>query len=194
MTAAQKLNLLSIEDFIKNYEGMRCQFHEGEIWEAQATTPDHSYIQAAIAEVLRSFFNKIGGGGPTRPGGWWIFSEVAVRYSDKSLFSHDLAGWKRSHFPERPQRYPIKDRPDWVCEILSSNSSNDRIKKKAVLHEHEVPFYWIVDSVEKTIDVLKWNLEGYTSVLDVTEGFVGKIPPFDAVILKANVLFGEEDD
>jgi Uma2 family endonuclease len=192
MTAAKKFNPLTIEEFIENYEGTRCQFHEGEVWEAQATTPDHSYLQGSIAEILRSHFNKTSG--PKTPGGWWIFTEVAVRYSGRSLFSHDLAGWKRARLTERPRLFPIKDRPDWVCEILSSNSSNDRIKKKAVLHEHEVPYYWIVDSVEKTIDVLKWTQEGYVSILDVTEGFEGKIPPFDAVVLKANVLFGEEDE
>ncbi len=192
MTAAKKLKSITIEEFETQYFETRCQFHNGEVWEAQATSPDHSYLQSTISQAIGMLFNKIGG--PLRPGGWWIFTEVAVRYSDKSLFSHDIAGWKRSRFPIRPQRYPIKDRPDWVCEILSSNSSNDRIKKKSVLHEHEVPFYWIVDSIEKTIDVLKWTQEGYVSILDVTEGFEGKIPPFDSVTLKANVLFGEEDE
>ena len=68
------------------------------------------------------------------------------------------------------------------------------VKKKAVLHEHEVPFYWIVDPTEKVITVFEWSPKGYVSILDVTPGFEGKIPPFDAVTLKANVLFGEEDE
>ena len=133
MTAAKQLMPLTIEEFEVQYFGTRCQFHEGHVWEAQATSPDHSYLQRSIGEGIGLFFNKAGG--PKSPGGWWIYTEVAVRYSGKSLFSHDLAGWKRSRFPDRPRRFPIKDRPDWVCEILSSNDANDLVKKKAVLHE-----------------------------------------------------------
>jgi Uma2 family endonuclease len=192
MTAAKKLTTMTIEEFETQYFETRCQFHEGEVWDAQATTPDHSYFQSSFAACIHALFNKTGG--PKSPGGWWIFTEVAVRYSARSLFSHDLAGFKRYKLLERPKRFPITDRPDWVCEILSSNSSNDRITKKAVLHEHEVPYYWIVDPSERSINVMEWSEKGYVSILDVTDGFEGKIPPFDAVTLKANVLFGEEDE
>ena len=192
MTAAKKLTPVTIEEFESQYSETRCQFHEGEVWEAQATTPDHNNFQGAIGEILRSFFHKKGG--PGRPGGWWILPEPAVRYSAKNYFIHDLAGWKRSHFPDRPKHFPITERPDWVCEILSTNEANDLVKKKAVLHEHEVPFYWIADPFEKVITVFEWSPKGYVSILDVTAGFEGKIPPFDAVNLTANELFGEEDE
>jgi Uma2 family endonuclease len=192
MTAAQKLKPLTMVEFEEAYEETRCQFHEGEVWEAQATTAEHNNLQGAIGELLRMLFHKKGGLG--KPGGWWILPESAVRYSLKSYFIHDLAGWRRLRVPEIPKGVPITIKPDWVCEILSSNETNDLIKKKAVLHEHEVPFYWIVHPTEKVITVYEWSVKGYVSILDVTEGFVGKIPPFDAVILKANVLFGEEDE
>ena len=192
MTAAKKLKPMTIDEFEEAYEGTRSQFHEGEVWEAKGPAPDHSDLMGALTEILRSLFNKKGG--PKLPGGWWIQPEVSVRYGNKNLFVHDLAGWKRSRFPERPRLYPIIDRPDWVCEILSSNDSNDLVKKRTVLHEYEVPFYWIVHPTEKIISILEWSPKGYISILDVTEGFEGKIPPFDAVSLKANVLFGDEDE
>ena len=191
MNVAKKIEPMTIDHFIRNFEGTRCQFHEGEIWEAQATTFDHSELMGAISEVLRALFNKRGG--PRKPGGWWIVPEVAVKYETGSLFSHDLAGWQRQRVPTRPTGFPVSFRPDWVCEILSSNSSNDRITKKAVLHKSEVPYYWIVDPLERSLNVLEWSGKGYISILDVTPGFVGKIPPFDAVDLSANALFGEED-
>ncbi len=192
MTTPQKPKLLTIEEFQEAYQGTRCQFHEGEVWQAQATTADHSDLMGAISEILRQLFHKRSG--PQNPGGWWILPEVAVRYEMGSLFSHDLAGWRRSRVPERPSGFPVTVRPDWVCEILSTNSNNDRIVKKAVLHKCEVPFYWIVDPIERSIQIFEWCDKGYVSVLDVTAGFEGKIPPFDAVTLKANVLFGEEED
>ena len=192
MTAVRKKNLITVEEFIHNYEGSRCQFHEGEVWEAQANGPDQSYLQASMAAELHAYFNKTGG--PKAPGGWWILTEAAVRYQNRSLFSHDLAGWRRSKTPDRPRRFPITERPDWVCEILSINEANDLVKKKAVLHENEVPFYWVVEPTEKVISVFQWQEKGYLSILDVTANFVGRIPPFEALDLKANVLFGEEDE
>ena len=118
MIAAKKINALSIDEFIEKHEGTRCQFHKGEVWQAQATTPDHSHIQLYIGRFLANYFGKTSGPG----GGSWLFTEVAVKYGENSLFCHDLAGWRRSRVPERPRRYPVTERPDWVCEILSKQA------------------------------------------------------------------------
>ena len=192
MTAAKKLSHMTIEEFELAYEGTRSQFHEGEVWEAKGPAPDHSDLMGALTEVLRSLFHKKGG--PLLPGGWWIQPEVSVKYGLNNLFVHDMAGWKRSKHPERPRLYPIIERPDWVCEILSSNDSNDLVKKKSVLLNNEVPYYWIVHPTDKIITVLEWSSKGYVSILDVTQGFEGKIPPFDVVKLSANLLFGEDNE
>ena len=201
MTAAKKISTITIEEFEELYKNTRCEFHNGEVWSelgpldstksAQAV-PDHSYLQFCIGKELGNLFHRTGG--PKGPGGWWFFDEVAVKYGQNSLFLHDLAGWKRVTTSQRPRRYPITERPDWVCEILSSNDSNDLVKKRAVLHQHEVPFYWIVHPSENIITVLEWSPKGYVAILDVVAGFEGKIPPFDNVTLKENVLFGEEDN
>lgn len=200
MVVIKKIEPITIEEFMRTYKDTRCQFHNGDVWDEESpdsirqalSVPDHSYVQFCIGKVLGSLFHR--SESPKGPGGWWFFDEVAVKYGQASLFIHDLAGWKRARLPERPRRYPISERPDWVCEILSTNSTNDRITKKATLHAHEVPYYWIVEPQERSISVLEWSEKGYVSILDVTEGFVGRIPPFDAVELKANVLFGEEDE
>ena len=68
MPSAKKLKFLTIEEFQEQYLNTRCQYHEGEVWEAHATTPDHSELMGALTEVLRSLFHKTGG--PNRPGGW----------------------------------------------------------------------------------------------------------------------------
>ena len=53
MTALKKVSPVTIEEFIENFEGTRCQFHEGEVWEAQATTPDHSDLNGAQKDTFR---------------------------------------------------------------------------------------------------------------------------------------------
>jgi Uma2 family endonuclease len=87
-------------------------------------------------------------------------------------------------------------RPDWVCEILSSNKRNDLIKKKRVYHRHQVPHYWIIDPEQETLAVYRWAQDGYTEVLVGERGDVIRAEPFDAVPLAVGVVFGddEEDD
>jgi Uma2 family endonuclease len=187
---SKKINPITIEEFIKNYEGTRCQFHKGEVWEAHPTSPDHSHLQLYIGRLLANHFGK----GSEPNGGWWLFTEVAVKYGDNSLFSHDLAGWRRSRVSHRPKRYPVSERPDWVCEILSANSARDLITKKKILFENEVPYYWIVNPLENILSVFEWSPKSYLSILDIDLSFVGKIPPFDAIDIKLAVLFGEIEE
>lgn len=191
VSTAKKTSPLTIDEFETLDLAPRCEFHEGQVWNAQATTPAHNNLQGALSEVLRSLFHKKPGG--SRPGGWWILPEAAVRYGTKSLFVQDLAGWRRTRVPEIPKEFPIRQRPDWVCEILSTNQANDRHTKRLVLHEQEVPFYWRVDPNERMIEVYEWDDKGYILSQSQNEAFVGRIPPFDATDLKASVLFGEED-
>jgi Uma2 family endonuclease len=191
MSVAKKIELISIEQFENNYIGTHCQFHEGVVWESQANSPDHSYAQISIAETLSFLFNRKKG--PKKPGGWWILTEAPVRYGTTSFFSHDLAGWKRDRIPDRHRRFPITDRPDWVCEILSTNKLNDLRLKKKVLHDNVVPYYWVVSPTEQYIEVFEWDEKGYISILDFGLEFVGKIPPFDNVTLNAKHLFGEHE-
>jgi hypothetical protein len=200
MNAAKKIETISIEEFEARYFNTRCEFHNGVVTgeetpgerkQAQAA-PDHSFIQFCFGQTLGPLFNKKSGSKP--PGGWWLFDECPVRYGDKYLFLHDLGGWKRARVPERPRRYPITEKPDWICEILSTNHSTDRHTKRAVLHEYEVPYYWIVDPVGRLIEVYEWAQKGYVLLMTLDETFKGKIPPFDSAELKVSHLFGDEDD
>ena len=104
MNVAKKIPVLTLEDFILQYEGTRFQYIDGEAVESQAVKPDHSFAQSAFAGTLWPLFSSKGG--PNRPGGWWILTEAAVRYG-KTLFSHDLAGWSRQRLPQRPRSFPI---------------------------------------------------------------------------------------
>ena len=121
-------------------------------------------------------------------------TEAPVKYGRLHLYSHDVAGWRRERSCEYPEGYPISLRPDWVCEILSSNFRDDRVRKQKVLHEWEVPFYWLVDPGFREIRILEWHDEDYKIVKDVDVDFRGALPPFDAVPISVKALFGLDDD
>jgi Uma2 family endonuclease len=102
----------------------------------------------------------------------------------------DLAGWRRERLPSPWDERRIEALPDWVCEIVSpSNAAHDRVTKRRIYGEQRVPFYWIVDPVERTLEVLR--LEGSTWVdggtFDATA--VARVPPFKEVELVIGRLF-----
>jgi Uma2 family endonuclease len=124
-----------------------------------------------------------------------IRTEVHVQYFEDELFCHDLCGFRRDLHPEIPTAWPVVVRPDWVCELLSpTHEKRDRIDKWNVLFRAKVPHYWIVNPEERLLEVHRWTPSGYEFALKATSGDLVRAEPFDAVELRAAVLFGDEDD
>lgn len=93
-----------------------------------------------------------------------------------------------------PSEVPITTRPDWICEILSTNRRTDLVKKKRAYHHHQVGHYWLIDPVDETLSVHRWHPDGYVEVLVADRDERVRAEPFDAIELRVAVLFGEDDD
>jgi Uma2 family endonuclease len=174
------------EDELKRYELI-----EGAITERGAGSGAHGAVQAKTVEAVSPFHRRPGG---RWPGGWWFGIEVDLYFDEQNTLKPDVSGWRRDRVPERPREMPVMIRPDWVCEILSTNKRNDLIKKKRVYHRHGVPHYWIIDPVEESLTVLRWTPDGYVEILVAERGEEVRAEPFEAMALKAGVLFGDEDE
>ena len=190
MNEARKL--LSPESFALEYEGQCFELVYGTPQAMPPAKTIHSNAQTSLVLALGSLFQRKAGTGA--PGGWWFATEAPVKYGHLHLFSHDIAGWRRERAPKRPTDYPVSLRPDWVCEILSSNFRNDAEVKKKILHEWQVPFLWLVDPAHQEIRILEWEDAQYRVVSDVGLEFSGSLPPFDALPLAVKDLFGVEDE
>jgi len=160
---------------------------DGELVEKAAPSFDHGDVQAGISSQLGSRFR-----GPPRDGGggWWLVNEVEIEYEQRQIYRHDVCGWRRERLPERPTEWPVRVRPDWVCEILSrTNASNDTVKKLRTLHRHGVPHYWLVDPDRKTLTGFRWGESGYVAVVSAEAGERVRAEPFDALELDTTALF-----
>jgi Uma2 family endonuclease len=189
---APALKLATLDDLLAIPESeRRCELIEGSIVEKAAATGEHGQAQFNLSTCLTPFRRRTGGGWP---GGWWFATEVDVYFDPANTLRPDVVGWRRDRVPERPRGVPIMVRPDWICEILSSNKRNDLIKKKRVYHRHQVPHYWIIDPQEETLAVCRWMQDGYLDVLDAERGEEVRAEPFDAITLKVGVLFGDDED
>lgn len=179
-------DLLAIPEETRHHEIV-----DGELVEKEAASGKHGRAQVRLSRRLGPYERRPGG---RWPGGWWFASEAEILLSDRDVFRPDVAGWRRERLAEPPDEVPITVRPDWVCEILSSNRRNDLIKKKRVYHRHQVGHYWLVDPLEQTLMVYRWSPDGYIDVLsaDATERV--RAEPFDAIELVVGSLSAEFDD
>jgi Uma2 family endonuclease len=174
-------------------EDKRAELIHGVIVERVGPALEHGNTQVQLGAWLGRRFNR--SRSERWPGGWWFVTEADVQYETHEVFCHDLMGWRRDRMPERPQGRPCRARPDWVCEIISPpTEKHDLVDKMPVLHRAQVPYFWVVRPVPKTLEVYRWTAEGYVVRTMAASGDVVRAEPFDAVELRVAVLFGDEDD
>lgn len=184
------------DDFWAIPEGER--FHElyaGEVVRKSTPTNEHGDAQAGVVGALRVPFQRKPGGG-RGPGGWWISTEVEIALETGEIVRPDVVGWRRERTPERPTGTPVKVRPDWICEVVSSdNAKNDTVKKLRLYHGAEIPHYWLVDDPrDATLTVMRWSRDGYVTLLRAERGEVVRPEPFEAIELEVGTLFGDDPE
>jgi Uma2 family endonuclease len=185
----EALKLLTVDDLIES-EDERVELIDGEIVRRPMARFEHALAQSALIDEVRTFRRGAG------PGGWWIVSEISVRYNEHQCPSHDLAGWRRSRVPARPSGI-MTLAPDWVCEILSpGHERKDTVHHLLLLQRAEVPHYWILSPQDRTLIAYALDDGSYRLCYSVTylpgeTPSKARIPPFESVEIDLDYLFGE---
>lgn len=183
--------LATIDEWMSLPDDDRSELIEGELV-YKLESAEHGFCQSAVAAALFGFNRPLPS--DKGPAGWWIGTEIKVIYEGRpNGFRHDVVGWRRNRHPEKPKGRRVVTKPDWVCEIISTNRGNDIIRKKRALHEHHVEHYWTVDLARDVLTVYRWEERNYIPVLELLkdEG-KAEVEPFFGVELEIKTLFGEE--
>jgi Uma2 family endonuclease len=186
VTPATVADLLAIPEEVRHHEIV-----DGALVEKEAASGRHGRAQVRLSRRLGPYDRRPGGRGP---GGWWFATEVEIQLAETEVFRPDVAGWRLERLASPPDVVPIIVRPDWVCEILSTNKRNDLIKKKRSYHHHQVGHYWIVDPHEQTLAVYRRHSDGFVEVLIADRDERVRAEPFDAVEFRVAALFDDDDD
>lgn len=190
--ATRKPALATAADIAGRPDADRLEIIHGAIVERVMPSPEHSLGSAKLGALTDPFNRRPG---PRVPGGWWIHVEVHVEHEPHELCCHDAAGWRRERVPERPTGWPVRIRPDWVCEIASpGHERSDFADKLGILHRAGVPHYWIVHPEQRMLLVHRWHADGYVLLLTATSGQRVRAEPFEAIEIDVGELFGEESD
>ena len=190
----EALKLKTVDDlFAAMQEDERVELINGEIVKRPMARFSHGLVQSGLADEVAFFKRKKG------PDGWWIATEVSVRYSEHHCPVHDLAGWRKSSVPEPPTGV-MDIRPDWVCEITSpGHESKDLVVQLLQLETWQVPHYWIISPEDHMIIVYEYEAaQGHYRVVfsreysaETDSGLVA-IPPFAERGIDLGYIFGIE--
>lgn len=188
----------TIYDWLAIPEEERAELIHGCIVYHAFPGPAHGHAQRRLGVQLDPYTRRGGGGGPrSAPGGWWITLEVDMEIGDVAC-RPDIVGWRRDKHPRCPQpdaRGVCTDVPDFVCEVLSkSTARHDQGDKRVAYFEAGVEHYWLVDTANGTLTVLRRTDPGYVVVLSAGRGDVVQAPPFEKVKVIVADLFLDEDE
>jgi Uma2 family endonuclease len=127
-------------------ENMTGEIIDSELYVSPRPSRGQAHTASSLGgEIIPPY--TFGRGGP---GGWIILVEPEIRLGE-DILAPDLAGWKSERFPIEEEHNWISAVPDWVREILSPNRLRaDRIIKMPAYAKHGIPYFWLVDPMNKT--------------------------------------------
>jgi Uma2 family endonuclease len=170
------------------------QVLDGELYVHPRPARRHLRTASSLGARLHVDFDAGDPGSKTSGGEWVILAEPELHLGGDILVP-DLAGWLVNRFPGTDQSDDpfLTVAPDWVAEIHSPSTRRiDRMKKVPIYARESVRHLWLIEPVERSIEVLR--------LLSTTYEIVGvwggedegpfTLEPFDAVPLPATAFWG----
>ena len=154
---------------------------DGQLHATPRPAPRHAVAASGLLSDVHQSFQRGRGG----PGGWWIVVEPEVHFVPRSeLTVPDIAGWQRERMPALPDTAYFETVPDWVCEIASPSTARyDRLTKLPLYERHGVPFVWLIDPLERWLEVHVLDAGRYTCSARLQGDEPIRQPPFEAVAI-----------
>jgi len=176
------------EDLMKVPDIMVAELIEGELYAWPRPARPHARAASPLGMKIGSAFDI----GETGPGGWWIVVEPELHFV-RNVRVPDIAGWKRDRVPEYPDAGKCEIAPDWACEILSPSTARvDRVKKLPIYAHAEVPWVWIIDPLEQTLEVKRLTNGQYPDVALHAGDEKVRIEPFTDIENDLSIIWGRD--
>jgi len=186
VTARHDRRPKTYDDYLALPEGVKAELLDGELYMSPAPKGRHVRVNSIAAAQLITRFGLSSTTTADGPGGWWILYEPECHLAlDKRVVIPDIAGWRRERMPSPPaDSHKFLVVPDWVCEVKSpSTASRDALIKMPRYLEAGVEWLWMVDPVDRRVDVFRGGGPEWVEVTGVEGAVRARVPPFDEVEL-----------
>jgi Uma2 family endonuclease len=173
------------DDVLNAPENKVAEILDGELFLSPRPAAPHAVSASGLMVRIGGPFDR----GPGGPGGWWILPEPELHLGDHVVVP-DLAGWRRERMPRAPSDAFFTLPSDWICEILSPSTARiDRAHKLRIYHEAGVKHAWLVDPLQRTLEVLRSEGAGWVILVVLTGSGLVRAEPFDAIELELDALW-----
>jgi Uma2 family endonuclease len=176
------------DDVLRAPPDMIAEVIDGELRLSPRPAKPHAMATSALGEELGPPFKRGRGG----PGGWIIIDEPEL-HLQADILVPDMAGWRRERMPAVVADQPFfTEPPDWIAEVASPRTQRyDRTDKLRIYRRERVPWVWIVDPVQRTLEVYRLGEDGWTLRASWRDDARVRAEPFDAIELDLAILWAD---
>ena len=192
MTLAAPTRDKTYDDYLAVPEGTRAELIDGVLYMSPQPKGRHVGFASRLGAQIGHAFGLTPGPTSRGPGGWWILDEpechlVALR----RVVIPDIAGWQREKMPTVPRDdHKFLIVPDWVCEVLSPGTrGRDYIVKMPAYLEAGVKWLWMVEPVDRRIDVYRAHEGAWVEAGGFEGDVVVRLPPFEEVTVDLSLAW-----
>jgi Uma2 family endonuclease len=178
------------EDLLQVPDIFIAEIIDGELITSPRPAFPHARAASSITQDLSPFDRRPGS--PGGPGGWWILFEPELHLGADILVP-DVAGWRRERMPALGNIPYSEQAPDWVCEVVSPTTGRiDRIRKMRVYARECVGHVWLVDPLQRTLEIYRLEGQHWVVVGTHEEAEMVRAEPFAALELDLSRWWLEE--
>lgn len=174
--------LATYEDILQLPDNLVGEIIDGDLYASPRPASRHAAASSKMGgEIGQAYDRKPGG--PKGPGGWWILDEPEIHLGP-DIVVPDIAGWRRERMPTFPDVPYFALEPDWVCEIISPSTEKlDRVRKKRVYAREGIRYFWLINPLAQTLEVLKLVGGVWQDAGSYSGGEPVRAEPFQAIEL-----------
>ncbi len=133
-------------DYARTPEGSRYQLIAGELQEMTGPTPEHQSVVGRLFAALHAFAGGTGAGEV-------FMAPLDVYFSEHETYQPDIIFIGRDRLQIVGEK-KIEGAPDLVMEVLSPSTAYFDLRHKKNIYEAAgVREYWIVDPMERSIEI-----------------------------------------
>lgn len=163
-------------------DGRQYEIHEGELIVTPAPGRRH---QRSIGRLHVMLFNFV----ETRKIGELYIAPFDVILDDSTIVQPDLVFVENSRLSALAER-GMEGAPTLAVEIISPYTGRiDRVRKLQLYAKFQIPFYWLLDPIEHTLEGYRLVDDGYALVGRYTDGDSCQLPPFEDLSIVVSSLW-----
>jgi Uma2 family endonuclease len=157
-------------------DGVRNELVHGEVVLSASPNPDHAYVVTKLIQLLSNHLDATNAGE--------VYADLDSYFGPDDVRRPDLLFFVSSRLHVLSATQKPQAPPDLCVEVLSpSNAGYDRTDKFDLYQMAGVPFYWIVDPMERTLEAYKLVNHAYVRAGHGTGAESIALPPFEGLTI-----------